>query len=187
MRAIETSLPGVLLLEPRVFSDNRGFFFESYNEREFCRLGITDRFVQDNHSLSIKGTLRGLHYQVKRPQTKICRASAGEVLDVVVDVRSGSPTFGRHLKTLLSAENRRMLYIPAGYAHGILVLSKVAEFLYKCSDFYDAADEQAIIWKDPDLAIDWPVTNPLISDKDLNAPLLSSLAANRLPPYQAGP
>ncbi|HEY9233347.1 MAG TPA: dTDP-4-dehydrorhamnose 3,5-epimerase, partial [Blastocatellia bacterium] len=135
MKRIDTALPGVCLIEPEVWLDARGFFFESYQEMRFAELGIRDRFVQDNHARSVQGTLRGLHYQISRPQAKLCRVVQGAVLDVVVDVRCGSPTFGRHIAEVLSAENLRMVYVPPGFAHGYAVLSETAEFLYKCSDF----------------------------------------------------
>ncbi len=186
MRRIETSLPGVCLLEPRVFTDPRGFFLESYNEVVFHRLGIRERFVQDNHSKSFKGTLRGLHYQLRHPQAKICRAIQGEVMDVVVDVRPDSPTFGRWVKARLSAENRLQIYVPIGFAHGFLALSDSAELIYKCSDFYDAQDERGVIWNDPELAIDWPTQAPILSDRDRDLPRLSSVSPVNLPGVSPG-
>jgi dTDP-4-dehydrorhamnose 3,5-epimerase len=185
MRRIETDLPGVCILEPAVFSDARGFFFESYHAAKLAALGITDTFVQDNHSGSVQGTLRGLHYQLHFPQAKICRVVAGEVLDVSVDVRRGSPTFGRWSRVLLSAENRRQVYIPAGFAHGFLVLSATAEFLYKCSGFYDAADERGIAWDDPELGIEWPLTvSPVLSPKDRCHPRLREIPQQDLPVFK---
>jgi len=181
MKLIETSLPGALLIEPVVRQDERGFFLESYHERDFAELGITDRFVQDNHSKSIRGALRGLHYQLKHPQAKLCRVVQGEVLDVVVDIRRASPHFGKHLTTILSAENKRMLYIPSGFAHGFLVLSDTAEFLYKCSDFYKQGDERGILWNDPQLGIEWGDSKPILSSKDLRLPTLSEVPAAELP------
>src|SRR5437016_10336058 len=142
MQRIETSLPGVFELRPVIHRDTRGFFIETYHKVKFADLGIADAFVQDNHSRSIKGTLSGLHYQLRHPQAKLCRVVVGEVLDVAVDIRRGSPTVGRHVGVLLSAENRRMVYVPRGFAHGFLVLSEAAEFLYKCDDFYDPEDER---------------------------------------------
>lgn len=183
MKRIETSLPGVWVIEPQVFSDARGFFFESYQERKFADIGIHDRFVQDNHARSLKGTLRGLHYQVARPQAKLCRVICGEVLDVVVDVRNGSPYFGRYMSTVLSADNRRQVYIPAGFAHGYLVLSETAEFLYKCSDFYYPEYERGIIWNDAEIAIDWGIEDPLLSAKDLSHPALAKVRLSELPAY----
>jgi dTDP-4-dehydrorhamnose 3,5-epimerase len=183
MRRIETSIPGVCLIEPTVYSDERGFFFESYNEREFAELGITDRFVQDNHSRSIRGTLRGLHYQLKHPQAKLCRVIQGEVLDVAVDIRRGSPTFGRYASTVLSAENKRQIYVPPGFAHGYLVLSETAEFLYKCSDFYYPDDDHGVAWDDPELGIGWNINTPLLSVKDRQYARLAYLPQSLLPDY----
>jgi dTDP-4-dehydrorhamnose 3,5-epimerase len=168
MNVIPTTLPDVLILEPRVFGDERGFFYESYNEREFKgSTGINARFVQDNHSLSAKNVLRGFHYQIKRPQAKLVRVIAGEVFDVVVDLRKSSPTFGKWLGIKLSAENKRLVWIPEGFAHGFLVLSGSAEFLYKATDYYAPAHERCLIWNDPDLGIKWPLDGePIIAAKD---------------------
>ena len=179
--ALPTPLDGLILLEPRVHSDPRGSFFESYHQRDFAQLGITCAFVQDNHSASQRGTLRGLHYQVVRPQDKLCRVVVGEVLDVAVDLRAGSPTFGRWASFVLSAENHRQLFIPGGFAHGFLTLSERAEFLYKCSDFYSQQDERGIVWNDPTLAIDWRIKEPLLSAKDRVLPQLASVAKADLP------
>lgn len=183
MKRIETSLPGVCLLEPRVFGDARGFFLESYNEVKFRDLGITSRFVQDNHSKSVRGTLRGLHYQLQHPQAKLCRVVAGEVLDIVVDVRRGSPHFGQWFGAILSEENKLQIFVPAGFAHGFVVRSETAEFLYKCDDFYAPGGERGIAWDDPELSIDWDVENPLLSAKDSCNPLLSAVAPANLPLY----
>jgi dTDP-4-dehydrorhamnose 3,5-epimerase len=183
MQRIETALPGVCVLEPRVFSDRRGFFFQSYNRRTLEALGITGAFVQDNHSRSVRGTLRGLHFQVRRPQAKLCRVVQGEVLDVAVDVRRGSPTFGRWTSVLLSADNKRQVYLPRGFAHGFVVLSGTAEFLYKCDELYDPDDQGAIAWDDPDIGIDWGIVVPLLSEKDRANPRLRELAPERLPAY----
>jgi dTDP-4-dehydrorhamnose 3,5-epimerase len=183
MKRIETSLPGVYVIEPQVFRDARGFFFESYQERKFAELGIHDRFVQDNQAHSLKGTLRGLHYQVERPQAKLCRVIQGEVLDVVVDIRHGSPHFGRYASTVLSAENMRQVYIPAGFAHGYLVLSEMAEFLYKCSDFYYPEYERGIIWNDAEIGIDWGIQDPTLSAKDLGNPPISEIRLSELLDY----
>ncbi len=168
MRRIDTILSGVCVLEPIVHGDARGFFMETYNRLVFKDLGITCDFVQDNFSRSGRGVLRGLHYQIHHTQAKLVRVTAGEVFDVAVDVRRGSPTFGRWVGETLSAENRRMFFIPAGFAHGFYVLSDIAEFAYKCSDYYSPADERGIIWNDPDVAICWPgqVTDPLLSARD---------------------
>jgi dTDP-4-dehydrorhamnose 3,5-epimerase len=184
MRRIETSLPGVLVIEPDVYTDERGFFLESYHEERFAALGIRDRFVQDNHSHSVRGTLRGLHYQLRHPQAKLCRAVSGEVLDVVVDIRRGSPAFGRWTSTTLSAENRRQIYIPPGFAHGFLVLSATADFLYKCSDFYYGDDQYGIAWDDPGVGVDWGLqVGPLLSPKDREHPRLAEAPAGHLPSY----
>jgi len=189
MQRIETSLPEVIVLEPKVWSDARGFFYESYHERKYLEMGIDAHFVQDNHSRSGCGTLRGLHYQLNRPQGKLCRAVLGEVLDIAVDIRAGSPTFGQHVKVLLSAENKRQIWVPRGFAHGFVVLSEVAEFIYKCDDFYDPKDEGGIAWNDPELNIDWEIEaireQLLLSPKDQHNPRLSQLAKTDLPPYQS--
>lgn len=174
MRVERTSLPDVLILEPRVFADARGFFMECYNKRTLREAaGINEEFVQDNQSRSGKGTLRGLHYQVRTPQGKLVRAIRGAVWDVAVDIRRSSPTFGRWVGVELSDDNRRMLWIPAGFAHGFLALSEPAEVLYKTTDFYAPQHERAVRWDDPDLAIAWPLADaPLMSDKDAAAPYL---------------
>ena len=161
-----TKLKDVLLIEPTVFADKRGFFFESYNYRSYAENGINVRFLQDNHSCSVKNTLRGLHYQINPGQGKLVRVVVGEVFDVAVDIRFGSPTFGQWAGYYLSAKNKLQMYIPVGFAHGFCVLSDVAEFEYKCTDFYSPADERGIIWNDPDLGIEWQVTNPTLSEKD---------------------
>jgi len=170
MQVIETSIPDVKIIEPKVFGDDRGFFFESFNLRAFEeKVHIHDDFVQDNHSRSPKHVLRGIHYQIRNPQGKLVRVVHGEVYDVAVDIRKNSPTFGRWVGLTLSAENKRMLWIPKGFAHGFLVLSNYADFLYKTSDFYDPTSERSILWNDPDLAIDWPLegASPILSAKDL--------------------
>ena len=169
MKVEQTSLPGVLLLEPRVFGDARGFFYESYNRRSFREAtGLDPEFVQDNHSRSARHVLRGLHYQIRQPQGKLVRVVQGEVWDVAVDLRRSSPHYGRWTGFTLSAENRRMAWIPPGFAHGFLVLSETAEFLYKTTDFYAAEHERAIVWNDPDLGIDWPLQGaaPVLAAKD---------------------
>jgi len=173
MRASPTSLPDVLLIEPRVFEDARGFFFESYNRHAFAQAGIGVEFVQDNHSRSNRGVLRGLHYQIEHAQGKLVRVTAGEVFDVAVDLRRSSPTFGRHVALHLSAANRRMLFIPPGFAHGFLVVSDVAEFLYKTTDYWYPAHERTLRWNDPALRIDWPTdVAPTLAPKDLAGALL---------------
>ncbi len=169
MQVVQTGIPDLLILEPKVFGDARGFFFESYNQRVFEQLtGQNVNFLQDNHSRSTKGVLRGLHYQVRQPQGKLVRAVAGEVFDVAVDIRRSSPTFGKWFGLTLSAENKRMLWIPAGFAHGFVVLSDYAEFLYKTTDYWAPEHERCIIWNDREIAIDWQVAGePLLSAKDL--------------------
>ncbi len=166
MKVTETNLKDVLLIEPDVFGDERGFFFESYNLARYRELGIDETFVQDNHSQSVRNTVRGLHYQVNPGQGKLVRVVVGEVFDVAVDIRFGSPTFGRWTGHYLSAGNKLQLYIPAGFAHGFCVTSDVAEFEYKCTSFYSPRDERGILWNDPDLNIDWPVDEPILSGKD---------------------
>ena len=176
MEATPTALPGVLLLAPRVFGDARGHFFESYNARDFsAAVGREVVFVQDNQSRSVRGVLRGLHYQVQQPQGKLVRVLAGEIFDVVVDLRRSAPTFGRWAGFLLSAENRQQLWIPEGHAHGFLTLSAEAEVFYKTTDFYAPAHERCVAWNDPALGIDWPLAGPpMISAKDAAAPLLAA-------------
>lgn len=168
MKAIRTAIPGLLIIEPKVFGDDRGFFFESFNRLQFSQLVSGDvDFVQDNHSRSSKNVLRGLHYQIQHPQGKLVRVTTGAVLDVAVDIRKSSPTFGQHVAFELSENNKRMLWIPAGLAHGFLVLSDVAEFLYKTTDYYFPEHERCIRWDDPALKIDWRLqTTPTISGKD---------------------
>jgi len=168
MHAIETGLSGLLILEPKVFGDARGFFFESFNQRRFEEVtGVGDQFVQDNHSRSARNVLRGLHYQIQQPQGKLVRVVAGEVFDVAVDIRRSSPTFGKWFGIHLSAENKKMLWIPVGFAHGFVVLSESAEFLYKTTDYWAPPHERCIRWNDSDLGIDWPLQgDPLISAKD---------------------
>ncbi len=170
MKFTPTAIPDVILIEPKVFGDARGFFMESWNERAFEQAGITAHFVQDNHSRSTKGVLRGLHYQIKQPQGKLVRVIAGEIFDVVVDIRKNSPSFGNVVTTTLSAENRHMLWVPAGFAHGFCVTSEHAEVLYKTTDFWSPEHERAILWNDPDLAIAWPLAGPpTLSGKDAAA------------------
>jgi len=167
MRVLPTSIPDVLVVEPRVFEDARGFFFESWNRRAFAEAGIAADFVQDNHSRSRRGVLRGLHYQVEHAQGKLVRVTAGEVFDVAVDLRRSSPTFGRHVAMTLSAANRRMLFIPPGFAHGFLVVSDAAEFLYKTTDYWYPAHERTLQWNDPALGIAWPSgIEPALAAKD---------------------
>jgi dTDP-4-dehydrorhamnose 3,5-epimerase len=183
LQRVEKSLPGVWELRPRVFRDARGFFMETYHRARFAELGITDSFVQDNHSCSVRGTLRGLHYQLVHSQAKLCRVVEGEALDVAVDIRLGSPCFGKWTSVLLSAKEQNQIYIPAGFAHGFLALSETLQFLYKCSDFYDASDEHGILWNDADLAISWGVSSPLVSDKDSRYSRLADISRQFLPRY----
>jgi len=171
MDFIETRIPDVKIVEPMVFGDDRGFFMETWQRRKFAQAGIDYEFVQDNHSRSTRGTLRGLHYQIEQPQGKLVRATVGAVFDVAVDLRRSSPTFGQWVGVELTADNKRQLWVPPGFAHGFHVLSDVAEFQYKCTDFYAPEHERSIRWDDPDLAIEWPLVRnegkePLLSDKD---------------------
>ena len=166
MRISPCAIAEVLLIEPDVYGDARGFFMESYHRRKFAEQGLDVDFVQDNHSRSARGVLRGLHYQLRSPQGKLVRVVSGEVFDVAVDIRRGSPSFGRWVGEILSADNHRMLYVPPGFAHGFCVLSDSADFLYKCTDYYDADDEFGIAWDDPQIGIDWPDLSFLLSDRD---------------------
>ena len=168
MNVIPTEIPDVLILEPRVFGDDRGFFLENYNQKAFAeKAGITANFVQDNHSRSVQNVLRGLHYQIQQSQGKLVRAIVGTVFDVAVDIRKSSPTFGKWVGCTLSAENKRQIWVPPGFAHGFLVVSEVAEVLYKATDYYAPQYERSILWNDPDLGINWPITTaPILSTKD---------------------
>lgn len=169
MNVIETNIPGLLIFEPKVFGDSRGFFMETFRESALKERGIEESFVQDNHSSSSRGVLRGLHYQIKNPQGKLVRVIAGEVYDVAVDLRRSSPTFGQHYGVILSAENKRIFWVPPGFAHGFVVLSEQAEFTYKCTEYYAPEHEKSLLWNDPELGIDWPVTEvPELSEKDKN-------------------
>lgn len=178
VKVFDTALPGVKLIEPRVFGDDRGFFLESWNARTFAAVGIDAGFVQDNHSQSAKGVLRGLHYQIRSPQGKLVRVVSGAVFDVAVDLRRSSETFGRWVGYELSADNKRQAWIPPGFAHGFLSLREGTELLYKCTDFYSAEAERSLIWNDPDIAIAWPLNGmakPLLSDKDAAAKTLAEI------------
>jgi dTDP-4-dehydrorhamnose 3,5-epimerase len=181
MKVIETDLPGCLVFEPKVFGDARGFFYESFNRDKLAAIGLGLDFVQGNVSCSSRGVLRGLHYQWPKPQGKLVSVLEGEVWDVAVDIRRGSPDFGRWTAALLTAENRRHFWIPEGFAHGFVVLGERALFTYLCTATYDQAADASIRWDDPDLAIDWPVSAPLLSDKDARAPLLADVSVERLP------
>jgi dTDP-4-dehydrorhamnose 3,5-epimerase len=177
----ETPLAGLLVIEPKVFRDSRGLFWETYHARRYAEAGITGPFVQDNASHSFKGTLRGLHYQLKRPQGKLVWVVRGEVFDVAVDIRKSSPTFGKWHGERLSGEEPKQLYIPPGFAHGFCVLSESADFLYKCTNFYAPEDERGILWSDPTIGIDWPITEPLLSSKDQRFPTLGTALPDDLP------
>ena len=183
MQRQETSLPGVFELRPKIFRDARGFFLETYHQALLAGVGITDNFVQDNQSCSAKGVLRGLHYQLRHPQAKLCRVVAGEALDVVVDIRVGSPHFGKSNVILLSAKEQNQIYIPGGFAHGFLALTDGVQFLYKCSAFFDAADERGILWNDPGLNIPWDIADPIVSEKDSKFAKLADIPRELLPRY----
>ena len=183
MKVMQTDLPGVVVIEPQVHGDARGFFYESYNAQKYKEAGLDLRFVQGNVSRSAHGVLRGLHYQWPNPQGKLVSVLEGEVYDVAVDIRRGSPTFGRWAAAILSAENKRHFWVPEGFAHGFAVLSEFATFSYQCTALYDRAADAAIRWNDGEIAIDWPLSKPLLSEKDERAPLLRDVAPDRLPRY----
>ncbi|HVI57416.1 MAG TPA: dTDP-4-dehydrorhamnose 3,5-epimerase [Luteimonas sp.] len=185
MRLVQTGLPGCVVIEPQVFGDERGQFYESFNLDKLAAHGLAPAFVQGNVSTSVRGVLRGLHYQWPRPQGKYVSVLEGEVWDVAVDIRRGSPTFGKWEAVLLSAANRRHFWIPEGYAHGFAVLSERATFTYLCTQTYDRDADAGIRWDDPALAIDWPVAEPILSAKDARAPLLADVPAERLPVFEA--
>jgi dTDP-4-dehydrorhamnose 3,5-epimerase len=184
LEIVQTTLPGVVVIKPTVYEDSRGFFAETYRADVLAAAGIPDNFVQDNHSRSARGVLRGLHYQVPRLQAKLCRVASGAVFDVAVDIRLGSPTFGRWHGVLLSDQNKLMLYIPGGFAHGFVVRSESADFLYKCSEYYDASSDRAIAWNDPAIGIAWDAPSPTLSAKDRSAPLLAEVPPEFLPRYE---
>jgi len=183
MRVMPLDHPEVLLVEPDVFPDARGFFIETYHAEKYTQQGLPVEFLQDNHSRSVGGVLRGLHYQLNRPQGKLVRVVTGEVFDVAVDIRQGSPLFGKWVGAVLSEENQQQMYIPPGFAHGYCTLSAQADFLYKCTDLYVPGDEYGIAWDDPDIAVEWPQLDYLLSDKDLGNPKLRE--SNNLPVYEA--
>lgn len=176
MKFIPTKIKDVLIIEPEVFGDQRGFFLETYRRDLFREHGIDVEFVQWNHSLSVKNTLRGLHYQAAKPQGKLLRVIRGEVYDVAVDIRSSSPAFGQWVAEIISAQNKKQLFVPAGFAHGFCVLSDTAEFIYACTDYYHPQSERGIAWNDPDLAIPWPVQKPILSEKDTHYPRLKDIS-----------
>ncbi|MSR75800.1 MAG: dTDP-4-dehydrorhamnose 3,5-epimerase [Planctomycetes bacterium] len=184
MNVLPTDLPGVLLIEPKVWRDERGFFVETWQQERYYAAGMTLPFVQDNHSKSAQGTLRGLHVQLEHSQGKLIRVISGEIFDVAVDIRRGSPTFGRYAAARLSAENCHQLWVPPHFAHGFCVLTPSAEVEYKCTDHYHAASELSLLWNDPAIGIPWPITEPLLSNKD-RAGLTLAEAAERLPRYHA--
>jgi dTDP-4-dehydrorhamnose 3,5-epimerase len=181
MKVVETSLPGCVVIEPAVFGDDRGFFFETWNADRYGQLGLPDKFVQSNVSSSARGVLRGLHYQWPNPQGKLVSVLEGEVYDVAVDIRRGSHTFGRWAAVILSAENKRQFWIPEGFAHGFAVLSERAIFSYLCTAQYDRSADAGVRWNDADIGVDWPIDAPLLSDKDAIAPFLKDVAPDRLP------
>jgi dTDP-4-dehydrorhamnose 3,5-epimerase len=185
VKVVETRLPGCVVIEPAVFGDPRGFFYESYNAEKFKAAGLDLRFVQANVSRSARGVLRGLHYQWPNPQGKLVSVVEGEVYDVAVDIRRGSPTFGQHAGVILSADNHRHFWVPEGFAHGFVVLSEFATFAYQCTNVYDAKADAGIRWNDAALGIDWPVSDPQLSAKDEKAPFLADVAPDRLPVYEA--
>ncbi|RDH91741.1 MAG: dTDP-4-dehydrorhamnose 3,5-epimerase [endosymbiont of Seepiophila jonesi] len=183
MKVIETGLPGVLIIEPKIFGDERGFFTETWNKHLYTEAGITADFVQDNLSMSRRGVLRGLHFQNPNAQGKLVTVLQGEVYDVAVDIRRGSPTFGQWASVSLSSKNRRLIYIPEGFSHGFCVTSETALFSYKCTDRYNPGAEGSILWNDPGLAIDWPIESPELSAKDRNGIRLKDFLVERLPAY----
>ena len=180
MEILETDIPDVLLLKPEVYRDDRGFFLETYREEHLAARGFDVHFVQDNLSKSQQGTVRGLHYQIEQQQDKLLMVMQGAILDVAVDLREGSPTFGQHVAMELSAENKHQMFIPRGFAHGFSVLSESALVYYKCSDYYYPEGERGLHWNDPELKIDWRVSNPIISEKDQNQPLLKDISRDDL-------
>ncbi len=180
---ISTDLPGVIIIEPVVFNDSRGYFLETYHYNRYSDNGLKTAFVQDNHSHSIKGTLRGLHYQLEHPQGKLIYVVRGEIYDVAVDIRKGSPYFCKWVSVVLSDKNKRQFYVPPGFAHGFCVLSEEADVIYKCTDLYTPGDEYGITWTSPDIDIKWPLINPLLSEKDSKYPTLKDTPENHLPEY----
>lgn len=184
MKVLETALPGVFILEPAVFEDRRGYFLETYHQERYDEAGVKCQFVQDNLSYSVRGSLRGLHYQYPHGQAKLVQVIKGKVFDVAVDIRRGSPTFGQWIGENLSDKNRRQMFIPEGFAHGFCVLSDTAIFVYKCSDLYAPDCERGILWSDPDLGIEWPVKEPLLSDKDSKYPCLKDIPEENLPVFK---
>ncbi|MDQ7002474.1 MAG: dTDP-4-dehydrorhamnose 3,5-epimerase [Ghiorsea sp.] len=184
MKVNKTNVPGVLHIDPKVFGDARGFFLETYNKERYMAGGFPDvDFIQDNHSRSSKGVLRGLHFQLNNPQGKLVQVATGSVFDVAVDIRVGSPTFGQWYGAILSEENHHQMWIPPKFAHGFCVLSETADFCYKCTDYYHPEDEGGLLWNDPEVGIDWPLKEPLLSDKDKAYLKLSNIDESQLPRY----
>lgn len=183
MKVTKTKLDGALIFEPKVFGDNRGFFMETWNYQRYKEAGLDVKFIQANLSKSAQGVLRGLHFQNPNPQGKLVQILTGEVFDVAVDIRQGSPTFGQWHGEILSGDNNKQFYIPEGFAHGFCVLSETAIFSYMCTNIYDASADNSLLWNDPEIAISWPISNPLLSDKDKNAQPLSSINPGNLPCY----
>ncbi len=182
---VATEIPEVKIVKPRVFRDARGFFMETYHRQKYAEAGLDVSFLQDNHSFSTKGILRGLHYQLKQPQGKLVQVITGEIFDVAVDIRRGSPTFGKWVGLILSEKNKWQIYIPPGFAHGFYVISETANVTYKCTDYYNAGDEYGINWGDPDIGIEWPLdVKPILSDKDQRHPLLKDAPPSQLPVYE---
>ena len=184
IKYIKTDIPGVMLLEPKVFKDSRGFFMETFHQNKYAEMGIDHAFIQDNYSHSTQGTLRGLHYQLKHPQEKLIYVITGEIFDVAVDIRQGSPTFGQCVGEYLSDQNKRQIFIPEGFAHGFCVTSETADVLYKTTDLYNPDDEYGVLWSDPDIGVDWPVEVPIVSDKDKQYPRLRNAIETQLPIYE---
>ena len=183
IKSLDTSIPGVLLFEPDIFMDSRGYFMEIFHQKKYAEIGFDRSFVQENYSHSKRGIVRGLHYQLKRPQGKFLYVMNGEIFDVAVDIRRGSPTFGKWFGTNLSSENRRQIFIPEGFAHGFCVLSESADVFYKCTDFYEPDDEYGIFWSDKTIGIDWPVENPILSEKDCLFKPLNETPEEYIPDY----
>ncbi len=183
LKLTQLSIAGVVLIEPPCFADNRGFFLETYHIEKYKDAGLDKKFVQDNQSHSSQNVLRGLHYQLKNPQGKLVYAVTGEIFDVALDIRYGSPTFGHWVSAVLSAENKHQLYVPEGFAHGFVVISESADVVYKCTDLYAPGDEYGVLWSDPAISIKWPVDTPVLSEKDQKNPILNKIPETRLPVY----
>ena len=183
IKLTQLSISGIFLIEPACFADSRGFFMETFHQQKYKDAGLDKKFVQDNHSHSSQNVLRGLHYQLENPQGKLIYTVTGEIFDVAVDIRRGSPTFGHWLGAILSAENKRQIYIPEGFAHGLVVTSESADVIYKCTDLYAPGDEYGVLWSDPALSIKWPVDTPVLSQKDQENPVINEIPKDHLPVY----